>query len=51
MRKEEFEAILSDGTGEVDVGPIENQFFLLATEPSLPALARDQDRGIRARSA
>jgi hypothetical protein len=39
MRKEEFEAILSDGTGEVDVGPIEEQLFLLATEPSLPALA------------
>lgn len=39
MRKEEFEAILSDGTGEVDVGPIEDQLFLLATERRLPDLA------------
>jgi uncharacterized protein DUF1186/SEC-C motif-containing protein len=39
MRKEEFEAILSDDTGDVDVGPIEDQLLLLATEPSLPALA------------
>ena len=39
MRKEEFEAILSDGTGEVDAGPIEDQLFLLATERHLPGLA------------
>ncbi|WP_454627566.1 DUF1186 domain-containing protein [Bradyrhizobium cenepequi] len=39
MRKEEFEAILSDGKGDVDVGPIEDQLFLLATERRLPRLA------------
>ena len=39
MRKEEFEATLGDDTVEVDVGPIEDQLFLVATEQSLPALA------------
>ncbi|MCA1453445.1 DUF1186 domain-containing protein [Bradyrhizobium sp. BRP22] len=39
MRKEEFEAILSGGEGGVDVGPIEDQLFLLATERRLPDLA------------
>ncbi|MGX9425004.1 DUF1186 domain-containing protein [Bradyrhizobium sp. LeoA1S1] len=39
MRKEELEAILSDGSREVDIGPIEDQLFLLATERRLPDLA------------
>lgn len=39
MKKEEFEAILSDGENTPDTGPIENYLHAIATERKLPNFA------------
>jgi len=42
MKKEELEAILGDGSDELDPGPIEESLHAVATERKLPVLALGQ---------
>jgi hypothetical protein len=42
MKKEELEAILSNGINELDLGPIEESLHAVATERKLPVLALGQ---------
>src|SRR5271169_6876291 len=42
MKKEELEAILGNGSDELDLGPIEDSLHVVATERKLPVLALGQ---------
>jgi Protein of unknown function (DUF1186)/SEC-C motif len=42
MKKEELEAILGNGSDELDLGPIEDSLYLVANERKLPVLALGQ---------